>query len=300
MSTRTPPGDHVPGDRHRVAPPQGRTAVKNIESCGLEAVEDSHAAEPRGAKLVAEPAANGVGDRPAGREQVTCTSGDIGERRLPRRRHASSIEIAFVGASGLQECLGHVDATFLPVALDILPEVRQLQRRADGIGPFITTWIAIPRNPQHQTADGVGRSPGVVEDILPLRVPLHEYVLLECAQEVVEQGHLQLERPHCRRQRREDVAGVGTVALDATRGGVVETLPPFVEQFEAAIVSVAAFVSEVVGDTGEGIDGRDVRPRRFRQQFRGDWKILVVLTREAQAGGVCRVGYHSDSRTPAR
>ena len=47
-----------------------------------------------------------------------------------------------------------------------------------------------------------------------------------------------------------------------------------------------AFVSNVVGDAGEGVDGGDVRAHRRRQQARRDRKILVVRAGHGLARGV--------------
>ena len=81
----------------------------------------------------------------------------------------------------------------------------------------------------------------------------------------------------------------------------LQALSPVVEQRQAIGRRAVALVGEVVGRTGECVDGGDVRAHRGREQERRDGKILVVLAGGAFARGV-RVGqgHHSASATPAR
>ena len=58
-------------------------------------------------------------------------------------------------------------------------------------------------------------------------------------------------------------------------------------------------VREIVGDSRETVDRRNVRAGRLRQQARRDRKILVVLARQVLAPRVGRLDYHSVSGTPA-
>jgi hypothetical protein len=45
-----------------------------------------------------------------------------------------------------------------------------------------------------------------------------------------------------------------------------------------------AFIGQVVGGTGEGVDGADRRPQARRAQPRRDWEVLVVPN--AHGGGL--------------
>src|SRR5436190_23590496 len=85
--------------------------------------------------------------------------------------------------------LGKIDSAPLEVALQILPEVRELQCRADVVRPFVKPPGIMTRNPQHKPADRVCRPPAIVKEITPARVARHSHVLTKRAQEILEESY---------------------------------------------------------------------------------------------------------------
>ena len=160
--------------------------------------------------------------------------------------------------------------------------------------------LAIARDSQHQPPDRIGRSPAVIEQIVPGLVARHANVLTKGVEQVVEQRTLETETARscptahersprrqnhqpapCRRPRRP----VAAASRREARG---------------ARPASGALVGKVVCDARERVDRGDVRPRRLREQARRDGKIFVVLLRQLQAAGVSGGCYHSVSASPAR
>ena len=157
----------------------------------------------------------------------------------------------------------HVEAALRAVPLEVLPEVRELQRGADRVRRGVEPSLAVAGDAQHQPADRIGRSPAVVEQVGPGLVALSRYVLPERAQQIVEAAATS--RSHRRivsRERREDVAASESDPRTAARRRRREPRLPVVEQRQARVGVARAFVGEVVGHARKRVDRGDVRTRR--------------------------------------
>ena len=88
----------------------------------------------------------------------------------------------------------HVQAAGAPVAAEVLPEVRELQRRAQRVRRSIERLVAIAGDPQHEPADRIGRAAAVVEHVGPRGVASRRDILTERAHEIVEERQRQIER----------------------------------------------------------------------------------------------------------
>src|SRR5207244_2770755 len=84
---------------------------------------------------------------------------------------------------------------------EILPEIRQLQRRTQRIRRSFEPRVIIPGDPQHETSDWVRRSAAIIEQLLPRSVPLRRGILLERADQIVERSDLKIERSNRVRER---------------------------------------------------------------------------------------------------
>ena len=78
-------------------------------------------------------------------------------RRNGRRRSA------FLNAEMREIGLRQIDAILRPVDGDVLPEIDQLQRRANAVGTTQIIVTGTPDEMQHQPSDRVGRTAAVVE-----------------------------------------------------------------------------------------------------------------------------------------
>ena len=199
------------------------------------------------------------------------------EREAPGRADDAVREFAFVGAGIHLRLAGHIQTAGLPVATEILPEVGQLQRRAERVRRAIERVVAMAGDAQHEASDGIGRSTAVVEHVRPRSVPIRHGILTERADEIVEELERQVERSNRMRDRREDqVAPVHLVhlvrRLDVGLGrwpgsdGEVQAALPRGQVALAFAGRRRAFVSDVVGHAGKRVEGGHVRPHRPRQE----------------------------------
>ena len=138
-----------------------------VEIRALDTLEDACAAVPGQAKLVAQSAAHSFADETALAEKLARPQGHFSHRGAPfsrqRRRRGCRcswsadrrFEVALASAERLEVRARHVEPAVLPVAREILPEVGQLQRRAQGVGRSIEGLVAVAGDAQDQPADGI-------------------------------------------------------------------------------------------------------------------------------------------------
>ena len=86
----------------------------------------------------------------------------------------------------------HVEPSVLPVASEILPEVGQLQRRAQRVRRSIEGLVSIAGDAEHQPADRVGRAGAVVEHVNPALVAAGRHILAERTEQIREQRDRQI------------------------------------------------------------------------------------------------------------
>ena len=82
---------------------------------------------------------------------------------------------------------GHVEAPLPPVALEVLPEIGELQRGAHGVGCAVALIVRAAGHAQHQPSDRVRRAPAVVHQLRPRRVALRVDVLAKGGEQILEQ-----------------------------------------------------------------------------------------------------------------
>ncbi|MNC86490.1 hypothetical protein D3C83_21580 [compost metagenome] len=93
-------------------------------------------------------------------------------------QHGDAILLHFI--------LRQVNAAHPEIEFDILPEVDELQRRADRVGVLEISGRGAVEEMQEQTADRVGGAPAVVEHFGKVRVALADDILGKCGEQVVE------------------------------------------------------------------------------------------------------------------
>src|SRR5579872_1334973 len=92
-------------------------------------LENAVTAEPRETKLEAKAPAHTVAHHAADIKLLGRSSHARGDRVRPGRRHPILRKIGLDGACGALLLAGHVDASVAIVASEVLPEIRELQRR---------------------------------------------------------------------------------------------------------------------------------------------------------------------------
>ena len=168
-------------------------------------------------------------ERPV-QKQLARAVRDLVKRRTPRGRHPAGLEIPFLRAGSTRNLERHVQTPLRPVALEVLPEVRELQRRADGVGSRVERAVAVAGHGQHEAADRIRRTPAIVEQSLPRLVSSGHDVLSKRAEQIVEQRHVEAMHGHRLGKRREDLRRIGVVVRRRSSGGRgVQTLAPVIE-----------------------------------------------------------------------
>ena len=192
-------------------------------------------------------------------------------------------EIADLGLARADIIQRHIEAIALPVAPDILPEVRQLQRRAERIGRFIQATIGVPRDSQHEASHRVRGSAAVIEHAVPGLVAVRRDILTKRAEQILEQADRKIAGAN--RGAHGEKHLIRRIALRNldTR---VQPIVPIVQQPPPLLRRPASFVCEIVGGAGKRVERRDVRPHRRRQQSGRHGKIFVVGARQPFAGRV--------------
>src|SRR5215813_12261399 len=93
-------------------------------------------------------------------------------------------QIRYIQAVRRQRVEWDIDSIFIEIARNVLPEVRQLKRRACEIGKRLTLRIAVPVQVKNKAADGIGGVTTVIHNGLPIRMPVHRLIAPESREEV--------------------------------------------------------------------------------------------------------------------
>ena len=153
----------APSTRARVADSETWPVCEDVVIDAIEPLEDPHAAEPRTAQLVTEPASDAVADVSSGVERQLRSPGHAPQDALPRLGHPAIVEIRDARAPCRDVVQRHVQAAVLPVAIEVLPEVRQLQRGAQRVRRSIERRVVEPamrstRRPRDSPIAGSNRA----------------------------------------------------------------------------------------------------------------------------------------------
>src|SRR5207249_10036927 len=149
------PQRHAQEQQWEAGAPKRRPAIQQIAATPLHSIENATATEPGQAQLEAQPATYAVADETAAIEAVA-SGRDAGIDGVgPWRREPPSPEVRFQGAGAALHIERHVEPAGAPVATEVLPEVGQLQRGAQGIRRTIKILVVIAGDAQHQSSDWI-------------------------------------------------------------------------------------------------------------------------------------------------
>jgi len=104
----------------------------------------------------------------------------------PAARGVARGDLVFGDAEPRHVLLRKVNAVLAEVDFHILPEVDELQRRADRVRASVVAIVVFAVEVQHQAPDGVGRAAAIVHHLGKARVALLGDVLRERIEEIVE------------------------------------------------------------------------------------------------------------------
>ena len=121
-----------------------------------------------------------------------------------------------------------IDAIFIQVARDILPEICKLQGGAGGVGKRLALLVAISAEIEHQAAHRIRGIAAVIEHALPVCVAMNGLILPKRDQQIGKRLHGNMKFANGFRQRHKNrVRGRASV-------GAAKLVFPGVEQFDGA------------------------------------------------------------------
>ena len=196
---------------------------------------------------------------------------------------------------------GKIDAASEAIAADILPEVHQLQARADGIRHRDERRITAALQRQHDPPHGIGGVAAVGHERVAIGIPhgragrVERPVFLEC----IEQMGKWLDR------EAGLTDGFGKCHVDRMPGpareALFQSLPPG-REIAGGLRGAGRLVGEIVAPPRIGIDIGQVLPQPWRHEPRGHGEVLIVpaghVAAEALRGG--EVAGRGDGRTMPR
>ena len=196
------------GERREIRTPRvGRRAARDVravigEDDSVRDVEDLDAVDELGRVIVAEREAPGRVERGAAAHQFARPVALELHQRAPRGIAALLGEMRLVHAERAHLVLRQVDTVVLRVIdVDVLPEVDELQARADGIRSRQAFGVAPAEKMQQEPPHGVGGTATVIEELREIRIALDRHILAEGVQEVATLAHLHDRGVHAERRR---------------------------------------------------------------------------------------------------
>ena len=120
--------DARPVGARKLRPPAEDVAARRVD-----AVEDAMAAGEHAGQLQPQPPRQRARERTSGLEHRARARRFEGHQRAPRIVAARVGDVRFGDAEAREILAGKIDAALLPVGGDVLPEVDELQRRADRV-----------------------------------------------------------------------------------------------------------------------------------------------------------------------
>src|SRR5205823_3981915 len=133
VNLRCVPTGRSPQQQRHVSRAKRRSVLEQPVASAIHPLENARAAQPGETQLDAEPARDAVADVTPIIKSVARDLNGAGHGATPRRTHASGSELRFEGAARDLLLAWQIEPAGPPVAAEVLPEVRQLKRRAQGI-----------------------------------------------------------------------------------------------------------------------------------------------------------------------
>src|SRR5581483_1425064 len=201
------------------------------------------------------------------------------EREQPLERGTDAARRERLAAPGkaIEVLVRNVRAAAGMVAGDVLPEVRQLERRADVVAPRLALRVPVAEEREDEAPDRVRRAPAVAEDVVEGREAgrLAGRVATEGLEQVAERVDGQVAPPDRLAERAED----GIARSARIRGAALE--PRGVDGEPLGPSRRRPLVGQVVAAAREGVERGEVVAEAPRQEPRPDGEVLVVAACDA-------------------
>ena len=167
-------------------PPHGGTTDQGIASLPFNGIEDGIAALVKKADLRRQRPGQVIEQGLAGMKKTAGDSDEVEYQLFQGCGGNRCIQVRRCHTKLLTQVGWQIDPAQGPVTAYVLPEIGQLQSRANGIRPPIAHQVGSPENPQHQTPHRIGRATTILQQLVQGRMVHHHLVALEGIDEVVE------------------------------------------------------------------------------------------------------------------
>src|SRR5690348_1580180 len=248
-------------------------AVQRVVAHGLDSVEDSDASAGEEIDVDAKFRSDARSERRAGGEKSARARNQIFHQGDVARIEIARDNFVLGQAVGGDEFERDVDAALLEVAADVLPEVRELQRGASGVGERLTLGVAVAEEIEHEAADRIRGVAAISDDIVPGFVAMNGLVLTKSAKQIAERLDRNFELARGRGKGHQNRMG-GRAAE-----GALDFLVPGIEKLGGA-PGVGDFVAKIVGPAAVSIDIVEMPVKARRKQPGNDAKIFVMMRGE--------------------
>src|SRR5579864_465068 len=160
--------------------------VKRVVANSFDGIENGEAAPAEHFQINAEALIHHFCER-----QTFCKQGTRASDQMLHQANVAVIkaafdDIVFGEAMRCGSIKRNVDAAFVQVARNILPEIGKLQGSAGSVGKPLARFIAIAAEIEDQAADGISRIDAVGENRVPIRTTLRSLVLAKCLEQIGE------------------------------------------------------------------------------------------------------------------
>src|SRR5690348_12803503 len=160
--------------------------VKRVVTGGLDRIENGEAAPAEHFQINAEALIHHFCER-----QTFCKQGTRASDQMLHQANVAVIKAAFDDiifrkAMRCDSIKRNIDAAFVQVARNVLPEIGKLQSGAGGVGKALALLVAIAAEIEDQTAHGIRRIEAVAENRVPIRITLGRLVLAKRLEQIGE------------------------------------------------------------------------------------------------------------------
>ena len=197
---------------------------------------------------------------------------------LVHQRHVAIVEAARFNIFGgktmaREEIERNVDSVFLEIARDVLPEIRELQRGASGVGKCLALGVAVAAQIEHEAANRIRGIAAVTEHVVPGGVARDGLILAKRCKQIGEglDGNFAGANRGCKRDE-NGMSGFARIAA-------AQHDFPILERGESLRV-IGNLVGQIVGPAAIGVHVVKMLMQAARQEPRDHTEIFVVMARE--------------------
>ena len=151
--------------------------MQRVVADGFDGVENGEAATAKHSEVNAEALVNHPCERPSLSKQRASAGDEILHQAYVTFVKAALDDVLFGDSLGRGGVEWNINAALVEIARNVLPEIRQLQRRAGRIGEELAGFVTVATEVEDQSADRIGGIDAIPENGVPVRITLGGLIL---------------------------------------------------------------------------------------------------------------------------